>query len=108
MNEGCYLGQAKKKIGSQATFFQIRWGRQVFFFYFQSNIRHMCSTLLKTSFLLFGMLVSSAYGSGNDVLREEVNGHFKSTTLALHRGGLVIYVQSTVVIIVTLFDQIKP
>ena len=37
----------KKKIGSQATFFQIRWGRQVFFFfYFQSNIRHMCSTLL--------------------------------------------------------------
>ena len=62
----------KKKIGSQATFFQIRWGRQVFFFFFQSNISHMCRTLLKTSLLLFGMLVSSAYGSGNDVLREEV------------------------------------
>ena len=68
----------------------------------------MCSTLLKTSLLLFGMLVSSAYGSGNDVLREEVMSTSKALRLLCIEGGLVIYIQSTVVIIVTLFDQIKP
>ena len=71
------------------VYFQIRWGRQVIFFlffFFQSNIRHMCSTLLKTSLLLFGMLVSSAYSSGNDVLREEVMSTSKALRLLCIEG----------------------
>ena len=86
----------KNKLVLRPLFFKSdEAGRVFFFFYFQSNIRHMCSTLLKTnpsspagcptgrkegSLLLFGMLVSSAYGSGNDVLWEEV----MSTSKALH------------------------
>ena len=46
----------------------------------------MCSTLLKTSLLLFGMLVSSAYGSGNDVLREEVMSTSKALRLLCIEG----------------------
>ena len=46
----------------------------------------MCSTLLKTSLLLFGMLVSSAYGSGNDVLREEVMSTSKALRLFCIEG----------------------
>ena len=46
----------------------------------------MCSTLLKTSLLLFGMLVSSAYGSGNDVLREEVMSTSKAVRLLCIEG----------------------
>ena len=46
----------------------------------------MYSTLLKTNLLLFGMLVSSAYGSGNDVLREEVMSTSKALRL-LHIEG---------------------
>ena len=82
------LGQAKKKNWFSGHFFsnQMRQAGFFFFFYFQSNIRHMCSTLLKTSLLLFGMLVSSAYGSGNDVLREEVMSTSKALRLLCIEG----------------------
>ena len=67
------LRPSKKKNWFSGHFFSNQMRQAgLFFFYFQSNIRHMCSTLLKTSLLLFGMLVSSAYASGNDVLQEEV------------------------------------
>ena len=104
------LGQAKKKKMVLRPLFSNQMRQAGFFLYFQSNIRHMCSTLLKTSLLLFGMLVSSAYGSGNDVLREEVMSTSKALCLLCIEGdwSFTFKVLLLLLSLPSLFDQIKP